>query len=332
MSGRLPTCSVVVCTRDRPGLLDRCLEALARQDYGTCEIVVVDNAPSDHQAEAVAARRNARYLIEPRVGLSHARNTGARACSSEIVLFTDDDAVPDPTWVSCLIRPFTDPGVAAVAGRTVPLIESTLGTPPEHDGDLGPASTRAHKGHRHWFEMAHFGGIGVGNNMSLRRELFDRWSGFDVRLGRGAPVASGEEHRAFAELIELGYTVVYDPDAIVRHPVPLTLHERREQHLRSRSDLAAYAVFLFLETGYRWEVARYVAEAAFGVRRRWRFRTGVVPADFVSKRDVVRACAQGAWSSVMASVRGRLWRGASRNDTRHPAGSTEASAVPLRSD
>lgn len=330
MTERLPSCSVIICTRNRPDLLDRCLEALVQLEYGNYEVVVVDNAPSDRRSQSVAERWGARYLVEPRIGLSHARNAGARACSSEIVAFTDDDAVPDPMWVSNLMRPFSDPNVAAVTARVVPLIDEGGGAaPPEGGGDFGPACVSVNRDHPHWFEMAHFGGIGNGNNMAFRRELFEHWSGFDARLGRGAPVASGEEHRAFAELIERGRTVVYTPDAVVRHPVPRTSHERREQHLRSRSDLAAYAVFLLLETRHRWRVARYMAEAALGVRRRWRFATAGVPPDLVSKRDLVLACLVGAWSSVRTSLRARLWWRASRSDAVHDSGNTEARVVPL---
>ena len=307
MTGSLPFCSVIICTRNRPELLDRCLEALARLDYGRYEVVVVDNAPSDRRSHAVAERWGARYLVEPQVGLSHARNAGARACSSDIVVFTDDDAIPDSLWVSKLVRPFSDPNVVVVTGRVVPWTGEDGGAaPPEHAGGFGPAGMSVSKDHPHWFEMAHFGGIGNGNNMAFRREVFARWSGFDTRLGRGASVASGEEHRAFGELIERGGAVAYTPDAIVRHPVPCTTHERREQHLRARADLAAYAVFLLVETGHRWRVARYMAEAALGVRRRWRFRTVAVPADLVSRRDLVLACMKGVWVSVQASMRRRL--------------------------
>ena len=51
-----------------------------------------------------------------------------------------------------------------------------------------------------------------------------------------------------------------------------------------------------------------MAEAALGVRRRWRFRTAGVPADLVSRRDLVLACMKGVWVSVQASMRRRLKR------------------------
>ena len=40
-----PTCTVVICTRDRPAELNRCLEALAELDYPHFDVLVVNNAP-----------------------------------------------------------------------------------------------------------------------------------------------------------------------------------------------------------------------------------------------------------------------------------------------
>ena len=299
-----PTCSVVICTRNRPEALDRCLQALAQLAYPRYEVLVVDNAPSDGSTLEVARRWGVRYLVEPAPGLSRARNSGARACSSEVIAFIDDDAVPEPVWLSRLAARFRDPGVAAVTGRTVPLLEAAaVAISPDETADLGPEPIRLHRSHPLWFERACFGGIGNGNNMAFRRQVFEWWKGFDERLGRGALVSSGEEHRAFAQLVESGCAVVYTPDAIVRHRVPQTLEERRDQYLRSRSDLAAYALFLFLNTRQRWRIAKYLVEAALGTRRTWRFRTEVVPPDIVSRRRLLRAYITGAWTCLWGLMR-----------------------------
>jgi cellulose synthase/poly-beta-1,6-N-acetylglucosamine synthase-like glycosyltransferase len=299
-----PTCSVVICTRNRPQALDRCLQALAQLAYPHYEVLVVDNAPSDGRALEVARRWGARYLVEPAPGLSRARNSGARACSSEVIAFTDDDAVPEPLWLSRLAAQFRDPGVAAVTGRTVPLFDgAAVAISPDETADLGPKPIRLHRSQRLWFERACFGGIGNGNNMAFRRQAFEWWRGFDERLGRGALVSSGEEHRAFAQLVESGCAVVYTPDAIVRHRVPQTPEERRDQYLRSRSDLAAYAVYLLLVTRQRWRITRYLAEAAVGTRRTWRCRTEAVPPDIVPRLRLLRACVTGAWTCVWSLMR-----------------------------
>ena len=60
-----PTCSVVICTHDRPNELEHCLEAVSRLRYRRFVVLVVDNASTDSQASQVAARWGARYLVEP---------------------------------------------------------------------------------------------------------------------------------------------------------------------------------------------------------------------------------------------------------------------------
>jgi glycosyltransferase involved in cell wall biosynthesis len=314
----LPTCSVVVCTRNRPDALDRCLVALGQLAYPRFEVLVVDNVPGDARAMDVARRRGARYLVEPVSGLSRARNTGARACTSDVIAFTDDDAVPEPRWLSCLTAPFCDASIAAVTGRTLPLDDA--GAPIARDvTDLGPDPIRVDLRHALWFEIASFGGVGNGNNMAFRRRLFDGWRGFDERLGRGAPLSSGEEHRAFAELIEDGHAVAYAPDARVWHPVPATSEERHREYLRSRSDLAAYAVFLFLVTRHKRKVAKYVMEAVAGTRRPWRFHTEPAP-PAVARWRVAQAYVSGALRGLRTSMRSaRPTRDYKSQGTRHKA-------------
>src|SRR5579863_2053725 len=101
-SGFTPSCTVVVCTRNRPFELDRCLAALARLSYPRFDVLVVDNASQDSQTYDIARQWGVRYLLAPVPGLSRARNVGARACESEIVVFADDDAVPEQDWLTAL--------------------------------------------------------------------------------------------------------------------------------------------------------------------------------------------------------------------------------------
>jgi glycosyltransferase involved in cell wall biosynthesis len=322
-----PTCSVVICTRNRPDALHRCLQALEQLAYPSFDVVVVDNLPSDNRAFEIARRAGVRYVSEAIPGLSRARNTGARACSSEVIAFIDDDAVPDQTWLAHLAARFDDPDVAVATGRTLPILEAADASGYDVT-DLGPSVVRLDRRHPRWFEIASFGGIGNGNNMAFRRRVFDEWRGFDVRLGRGARLSSCEEHRAFAQLIEAGYAVVYTPEARVQHPVPTTAEERQRQYLQSRADLAAYAVFLFVVTRQRWRVARYVAEAVVGTRRKWRFHTERAPRGiprWTLARAYLGGACRGLWASIERTSPAPARPGAgrlSRNAKRSPVGIT----------
>ena len=112
----MPEVTVVVPTRNRPGPLGRCLEALAGQ---VGEIVVVDDGSSDPAAVEAALQRapQARLVRQPPSGPAAARNAGVAAVRGSIVCFTDDDCEPDPGWAAALTAALRE-GADIVAGTT----------------------------------------------------------------------------------------------------------------------------------------------------------------------------------------------------------------------
>jgi cellulose synthase/poly-beta-1,6-N-acetylglucosamine synthase-like glycosyltransferase len=268
-----PDCSVVVCTRHRPAALARCLAAL-RQDHPSYEVLVVDNSSGDPETVRVAREAGAHYVVEPVPGLSGARNAGARAARGSIVAFVDDDAVAEPDWLRHHAQALADPAVAASTGR---ILSSPADSPAAraytaiHAEDLGDAPVRFDRTTDGWFARAHFGGVGGGANMALRRALFDGW-GFREGLGVGGRGLPGsEEHYAFFELLRDGHAIAYEPAAVVHHPAPATtaLVERRMRAILRTA--AAYLVMLLIEQpDCRRGALRYLFEAMPGQRRGWR--------------------------------------------------------------
>lgn len=116
----LPAISLVVCTRDRPLDLERCLESLARLDYPRYEVVVVDNASGSGATAEAARRAGVRYVREERPGLDWARNCGAQAAAHDLIAYTDDDVQVDAGWLRGIARAFADPEVEAVTGLVMP--------------------------------------------------------------------------------------------------------------------------------------------------------------------------------------------------------------------
>jgi glycosyltransferase involved in cell wall biosynthesis len=95
-----PVLAVVIATHNRASYLEKALDALSAQTLPshTFEVIVVDNASTDATREVVSGRirasRNLRYLPEPRLGASVARNAGWQATSAPYIAFLDDDAIP----------------------------------------------------------------------------------------------------------------------------------------------------------------------------------------------------------------------------------------------
>lgn len=215
--------SVVVCTRDRPEQLARCLRSLQDLSSPPHEIIVVDNAPNtDKTRQFCSGSSNIRYVVEPRPGLSRARNTGLRHITGDIVAFTDDDVVVHPDWIPRLQQGFHNPQVMAVTGLVLP---AELETESQLIFEIGLGNFGwGYQGKNfdpQFFEATkHLGvpvwRIGAGANMAFRREIFDRVGYFDERLGAGASGCS-EDSEFWYRILAEGWTCRYEPTAVVFH-------------------------------------------------------------------------------------------------------------------
>ena len=226
--------SLVICTRFRPSALRACLGAIAALKRQPDELIVVDNSTGDKDTEDLAQEFSAVYITEPTVGLSRARNRGLAASTAPIVAFLDDDALPDEHWLEQIIGPFADTRVAVVTGAVI------VPEPERQAEPLQPIFLE--KSDMRWFEIAAFGGLGIGTNMALRKSACGTPDFFDKRLGRGAPFHGMEEHHAFAKLLSKGYCAVHLPGAIVYHTSQNPMNVDREAGFHF-----AYTMLLFAE-------------------------------------------------------------------------------------
>lgn len=220
MTGQL---TVVVCTHNRATLLPRCLEALQRQAGvapDVLDVIVVDNGSTDGTREVVETFCGkpipVRYVFEPTLGLSVARNTGLREARAPLVAYIDDDAFAVPQWAADVLSTFetADARLAVVAGRVFPEWEIA---PPEC---MTPYLEALYTVHDRGDEprLMTNGEYFVGANMIFRREVLLELGGFEVRLGRiGASLLSNEETHLCDRLAALGYHCAYAPRAIVHH-------------------------------------------------------------------------------------------------------------------
>ena len=97
---RMPTVSVVIPTYNRKQVLAKTLEALDGQtlDAGLFEVIVVDDGSSDGTGELVESFQGGFDLRCERCqngGLAAARNRGLALATHDVVVFLDDDVVPE---------------------------------------------------------------------------------------------------------------------------------------------------------------------------------------------------------------------------------------------
>jgi len=224
--------SVVLCTRDRPDSLRRCLDSLLASDFHQYEVIVVDNAPATAATqqlcrEYLEANPHApmRYVLESRAGLSRARNAGVAAAKYELIAFVDDDERVERNWLTSLSVEFeADPLVGCVSGAVLP---AELDTVAQVNFEQFGGHSKGRGFERVLFDQRYLEQrqsamyplppFGVGANMAFRRQALREIGGFDVALGAGTPTKGAEDTRAFSELLLAGWRMVYCPAAVTWH-------------------------------------------------------------------------------------------------------------------
>lgn len=222
-SGRapLPSVSVVISayTHDRWGDLLDAVESLADQTLPPLETVVV----IDHNPELLERVREALPHViavanEGARGLSEARNTGTRRCTSEVVAFLDDDAVASPTWLERLVAGYEDPRVVGTGGGIDPIW--LTGRPGFFPGEFNWAVGCSYTGLPE--DTAQVRNL-IGANMSYRRELIADVGGFRSESGRVGARPFGNDDTEFCIRLQQrrgGGIMLYEPSARVGHKVP----------------------------------------------------------------------------------------------------------------
>ena len=231
--------SVIVCTRDRPEQLHRCISAIFECAPCPGEIIVVDNADAPGTLDTVLQEfREIKILHENRPGLSFARNTGVAAAAGKVIAFTDDDVVVTKNWVKIIAASFKDSSVGAVTGSVLP---AQLQTEAElaFELDLGglapllePNSFDKDFLQSGMFDAPHVWEIGAGANLSIRKTVFEEIGPFDVRLGAGAAGCS-EDSEFLYRLLNANWKCDYRPEIVV-------WHNHRDDEAGLRSQMRAY--------------------------------------------------------------------------------------------
>jgi GT2 family glycosyltransferase len=311
------SCAVVIPSVGRPKELGSCLRGLISQTLLPTEVVVV--VRPDDRATVELIREHRRLAVRIRavhvfeLGLVAALNRGLRAVTSEIVAFTDDDAIPRPDWLERLVDSYgTDPSIAAVGGRDViyldgvKLIKATDGLRARLRGRRPPLVGRLH-----WYGRVsgnHHAGCGTardvdvikGANMSYRRSEIAEY-GFDPRLAGSGSQVHNEPTVCFP-LRRRGLRIIYDPAIIVDHYVSARPRgdERSSSDARSVREAAHNHTLAVLDNCGPARRATFVAWGAL-------VGTHSEPGGL----SAVRLAANGvpsAWTHLLAAQRGR-WEG-----------------------
>jgi GT2 family glycosyltransferase len=263
-----PRASVIIVTHDRPVSLLRTLKSILALEYTNYEIIVVDNAPGTPGTRDMLESRfgrieSLRYVAYDVPGATPARIRGIECSEGAIIAFADDDVVVDRFWLSELVAGFGHgPSVACVTGLTLPLALDTFAQVlfEEYGGFGRGFSRRTYDMHEHrpsdrLFPYA-IGRVGSGNNVAWDRKLFSKIGGFDPALSK----IGAEDISAFFDALNSGFTIVYQPAAIV-------FHEHRSDFSQLRNQVYWYGIGLggYLARCLTKDTMRFVTRIPFGL-------------------------------------------------------------------
>ena len=249
------------CTFNRASRISRLVETMRAQDCPVpFEILVVNNNSTDETVsvlDSLAALPGAplRFVTEAEQGIVPARNRAIEeALGSDILVFIDDDELPEPGLLAGAVDAITREGAHCAGGR-VSVDFSDLCRPAWlEDNLLGFLAEVDHGAEPFWITCTDTpiwtANVGYAvelfrTNTSLR---------FDNRYNRvGADIGGGEDAMMFRTLLSQGARIRYRPDMSVLHAVDewklrrsyfLKLHYRAGIR-RGRYQLPTYSRTLF---------------------------------------------------------------------------------------
>lgn len=219
--------SVIVATHNRAGVLRSTLNAMSNlsTDGVDAQWIIVDNNSTDSTSSTIQEFEHIlplRHLFEARPGKNCALNLALRQPDlGEIVVFTDDDVIPQPDWLVCIMdysRRWQE--FSVFGGRVIPCLPQDFEIPvwahskwirrwgfAEHNrGD----QAKIYEGFDHPY----------GPNFWVRRTALRHGRRFDETVGpRPNDRIMGSEAGFLIGLVSDGYPILYCPGAVVEHRI-----------------------------------------------------------------------------------------------------------------
>jgi cellulose synthase/poly-beta-1,6-N-acetylglucosamine synthase-like glycosyltransferase len=222
----IPKVSIIIPVRAVNDYVRESIPKILELDYLCYEIIIItDHKDTKHHWDKT------KLLTSGPNGPAVKRDIGAKEATGEILAFLDDDAYPRPDWLKKSIHCFVeDDKVGAVGGPAIT---------PSDDGVLQKVSGAV-------FE-SYLGGGSARNrymcigdhclcedwptvNFLVRKDVFAKVGGFDTAYW------PGEDTKLCLDIINAGYLIKYDPEAIVYH------HRRGDlmKHLKQTGNYALH--------------------------------------------------------------------------------------------
>lgn len=231
--------SVIICTHNpNVATLKLVLDALRHQtlDQSEWELVIVDNSSKDPVQGIVdlSWHKRGRVIVESQLGLSYSRITGVNNTNNPLIIFIDDDNVPEKNFLELALSfHLKHPQVGCFGGKSLPVFASP---PPAWFFSSGVNLGCQDYGDKPYISNYHATGFKltgypdkapIGTGMVILRTAFLTYLNAAkdnmarMELGRkGAALTSGEDNDIILTIVKAGFELAYIPELIIRHHIP----------------------------------------------------------------------------------------------------------------
>lgn len=203
------------CNRcDKLRLFLDAMKTIGAAGLSETEVLVIDNNSTDATRQVVTeytslANPIVRYMSESKSGKSRALNGAICEAKGEIIAFTDDDCIPDPSWIENILKEFdSDPELSVLGGR-VELYD-------KRDLPLALLLSMRRTVVKSAREVCSDPAL-IGANMAFRKSVLSVTRGFDPLLGPGVKCKAFEDLDLVYRSLKERFKIVYSPDVIVFH-------------------------------------------------------------------------------------------------------------------
>lgn len=207
---RRPEVTVVIVSRDEGKNLRRTVSAVKETAPSSVEILVVDDGSTDGSADFLSgSKAAARLLRAAGLGVTKARNFGARGAKGDALIFADAHVEPSAGWLAPMLETIGRPGVGAASPAV-----SVMGRPELKGYGLRlKASDLSTQWLRNGRGGVHAAPIVPGCFLAMSRRTFEATGGFD----EGMSTWGMSDIELSVRLWLLGYEQLVVPDVVVAH-------------------------------------------------------------------------------------------------------------------
>jgi diguanylate cyclase (GGDEF)-like protein len=235
LSAHTPSVTVVVpAYNEEPTLLYECLRSLDRQDYPSYEVIVVDDGSRNREellpiGEEFSAERFRVLLGAQNLGKRHCQAVVFNEARGDVIVTVDSDTVLAVDGLQKIVRRLADPRVGAVTGN-VKVSNASENFLTRLISYRYWSAFNQERAAQSLFRVVM---CASGPFSAYRRLIIDRVAERYVsQRFLGEACTFGDDRHLTNLVLDLGYGVVYDIDAIAYTDVPNTLRRYLRQQVR----------------------------------------------------------------------------------------------------